>query len=270
MSRRCTTSGYTGWGVTVAVFDNGFRLLEHEALAQLNIIATYDFVDRKSQCHTGQPITRIRRTRHQLPLHCSPGTPPGNLIGPAFGANFILIRSENDSSETPVEEDYWVAGIEWADSIGVDVTSTSLGYLDYDSAVPSWTWEDMDGQTTVITRAAAMAASERHRGRQFSRERRKQHVTQHAQRSGRRGRDTRRRLGVAPTASGRHSARSVRQRTDASSLMSWRRDRASTTRARTLRQPTKTYERRHFVCMPASCRGRSTCSSRHTRLPPRR
>ncbi|MBI3193807.1 MAG: S8 family serine peptidase, partial [Ignavibacteriae bacterium] len=63
----------------------------------------------------------------------------------------------NDSSETPVEEDNWAKAIEWADSIGVDVTSTSLGYLDYDASYPSWTWQDMNGNTTLITRAADRA-----------------------------------------------------------------------------------------------------------------
>ncbi len=150
--------GYSGWGVTIAVFDNGFRLLGHEALAHLNIIATYDFVDKKIDVAPVNPSPGFGAHGINC-LSLLAGNSPGNLIGPAFGANFILIRSENDSSETPVEEDYWVAGIEWADSIGVDVTSTSLGYLDYDLPYQSWTWEDMDGQTTVITRAAAMAAS---------------------------------------------------------------------------------------------------------------
>jgi subtilisin family serine protease len=151
--------GYTGWGVTVAVFDNGFRLLEHQALTPLRIIATYDFVDKKVDVKPINPLSGFGAHGINC-LSLLAGNSPGNLIGPAFGADFILIRSENDSSETPIEEDNWVAGIEWADSIGVDVTSTSLGYLDYyDTLYTSWTWEDMDGQTTVISRAAAMAAT---------------------------------------------------------------------------------------------------------------
>ncbi len=85
------------------------------------------------------------------------GYTSGTLIGPAYGASYILLRTENDSSETPFEEDKWIAGIEWADSIGVQVTSTSLGYLDYDAPYKSWTWQDMNGRTTPISRAAAMA-----------------------------------------------------------------------------------------------------------------
>jgi subtilisin family serine protease len=83
----------------------------------------------------------------------------GQLIGPAWGATIILARTENDSSETPVEEDNWAAAIEWADSIGVDVTTTSLGYNTYDPPYTSWTWQDMNGNTTVITRAADWAVS---------------------------------------------------------------------------------------------------------------
>jgi subtilisin family serine protease len=87
------------------------------------------------------------------------GYKPGQVIGPAPRASYILARTENDSSETPIEEDNWVAAIEWADSLGVQVTSTSLGYLTYDPPYTSWTWEDMNGHTTVITRAADLAVS---------------------------------------------------------------------------------------------------------------
>jgi len=87
------------------------------------------------------------------------GFKDGKLIGPAFDANFILAKTENTDSETPVEEDNWIAAAEWADSIGVDVTSTSLGYLGFDSPFPSYTWQDMDGNTTIITKGADMLAS---------------------------------------------------------------------------------------------------------------
>lgn len=152
--------GNYGQGVIVGVFDNGFRLLEHEAFDTLRtrIVGTYDFVDHK--------VSVVPRNTDAgfgahgiVTLSALAGYKPGQLVGPAFGASFILARTENDSSETPFEEDNWVAAIEWADSIGVDVTSTSLGYLTYDSPFASWTWQDMDGNTTRITRAADMAVS---------------------------------------------------------------------------------------------------------------
>jgi hypothetical protein len=81
----------------------------------------------------------------------------GQLIGPAFGADFILAKTENTESETPVEEDNWIAALEWADSIGVDVTSTSLSYTDFDPPYQGYTWQDMDGNTARITIGADLA-----------------------------------------------------------------------------------------------------------------
>lgn len=150
--------GYNGSGVFVGVFDNGFRLLTHESFATMNIRATYDFVDHKASVVPNNPST-LFGSHGVNTLSTIGGFKSGQLIGPAYGATFILARTENDSSETPIEEDNWVAAIEWADSIGVVVTSTSLGYLDYDPPYTSWTWQDMNGNTTVITRAADAAVA---------------------------------------------------------------------------------------------------------------
>ncbi len=150
--------GYNGTGVFVGVFDNGFRLPAHESFATMTIHATYDFVDHKVSVVPNNPSAAFG-SHGVNTLSTIGGFKSGQLIGPAYGATFILARTENDSSETPIEEDNWVAAIEWADSIGVDVTSTSLGYLDYDAPYTSWTWQDMNGNTTLITRAADAAVA---------------------------------------------------------------------------------------------------------------
>lgn len=147
-------SGNYAQGVIVGVFDDGFRLPNHEAFASLKVIATYDFVDKKVSV---VPDSTWLGDHGVNTLSTIGGYKPGQIIGPAFGASYILARTENTLSETPLEEDNWVRAIEWADSLGVQVTSTSLGYLDYDPGYSSWTWQDMDGRTTVISRAAAMA-----------------------------------------------------------------------------------------------------------------
>ncbi len=150
--------GNFGQGILICVLDNGFRLLSHEAFASMNIIATYDFVDHKVSVVPNN--TSPAFGSHGInTLSALGGRKDGQLIGPAFGASFLLARTENDSSETPIEEDNWVAAIEWAESLGVDVTSTSLGYLAYDPPYTSWTWQNLDGNTTLITRAADMAAA---------------------------------------------------------------------------------------------------------------
>ena len=153
-------SGNSAQGVLIGFFDNGFRLLSHQAFDSLRsrIIATYDFVDHKVSVAPDNPSTSFGS--HGInTLSTIAGYEPGQLLGPAFGASFVLARTENDSSETPVEEDNWARAIEWADSLGIDVASTSLGYLTYDAPYTSWTWSDMDGKTTVITRAAEMAVA---------------------------------------------------------------------------------------------------------------
>ena len=152
-------------GVLIGVFDNGFRLLSHEAFDTLRpkILATYDFVDHKVSVAPNDPSQDFGS--HGInTLSTLAGYKPGVLIGPAFGADFILARTENDSSGPnadfyPSEEDNWIAAIEWGDSIGVQVTSTSLGYLQHLPPATDWTWRDMDGKTIPISRAATIAAS---------------------------------------------------------------------------------------------------------------
>jgi subtilisin family serine protease len=147
--------GYAGQGVTICVMDAGFSRLSHEVFSTMNIIAAYDFVNNdfgvadSTDMGTGSHGTAT--------LSIIGGFKEGKLIGPAFRANFILAKTENTDSETPIEEDNWIAALEWADSIGVDVTSTSLGYLGYDAPFVGYTWENMDGNTAKITIAADLA-----------------------------------------------------------------------------------------------------------------
>ena len=151
-------TGNYAQNVFVGVFDNGIHLINHQAFDSMRIVATYDFVDHKVSVVPNNPSPSFGGHGVNT-LSLIGGYKPGTLIAPAFGASFILARTENDSSETPIEEDNWAAAIEWADSIGVDVTSTSLGYLTYDPPYTSWTWEDMNGNTTLITPAADAAVA---------------------------------------------------------------------------------------------------------------
>ena len=152
-------TGNSAQGIIIGVFDNGFRLLNHEAFDSLRprIIAQHDFVDHKTSVIPNDPDAGFGAHGVNT-LSTLAGYKPGQIIGPAYGASFILARTENDSSETPIEEDNWASAIEWAESLGVQVSSTSLGYLTMDPGYPSLTWQDMNGRTSVISRAALMAA----------------------------------------------------------------------------------------------------------------
>lgn len=149
--------GYFGQGVTICLMDAGFNRLTHEAFSTMNIIAAWDFVN--GDANVGDEGDMGSGSHGTETLSTIGGFKEGKLIGPAFDADFILAKTENTDSETPVEEDNWIAALEWADSIGVDVTSTSLGYLDYDPPFQSYTWEDMDGNTALITIAGDIAVS---------------------------------------------------------------------------------------------------------------
>jgi subtilisin family serine protease len=84
---------------------------------------------------------------------------PGTYVGAAFGAEFALARTEVHGSEQPTEMLYWAQAAEWADSLGADLISSSLGYFQFDDPFPDYTYADMDGETTDITRAARIAAA---------------------------------------------------------------------------------------------------------------
>jgi hypothetical protein len=88
--------GIYGQGVLVGVFDNGFRLLKHQAFGAMHIVATYDFVDHKTSVAPINPATDFGG--HGInTLSTIGGYAPGNLIGPAFGADYILARTENEA-----------------------------------------------------------------------------------------------------------------------------------------------------------------------------
>ncbi|MBE2280640.1 MAG: S8 family serine peptidase, partial [Ignavibacteriaceae bacterium] len=149
--------GVTGQGIYICVMDAGFNRLSHESFNAMNIIATWDFVNNDPG--VGDSTDMGSGTHGTQTLSTIGGYKPGQLIGPAFGATYMLAKTENTVSETPIEEDNWIAAAEWADSIGVDVTSTSLGYITFDPPYTSYTWQDMNGNTCRITIGADIAAS---------------------------------------------------------------------------------------------------------------
>ena len=142
--------GLSGAGVTVAVLDTGFKRT-HVALDAVDVLAEHDFVqgDGVTSNEAGDDVSQHNHGTEVLSLIA--GWDPGHLIGPAYGASYALAKTETLSSETPIEEDWWIAGAEWADSLGADVITTSLGYKDW------YTYEDMDGNTAPITIAADLA-----------------------------------------------------------------------------------------------------------------
>ncbi len=148
--------GFRGEGMLIAILDAGFyhylSLPAFDSVRNNNqVIETYDYVANETSVDEDFP--------HGMEcFSIIGGNIPGQLVGSSPKANFYLYRTEDVSSESPVEEQYWAAAAERADSIGVDVISTSLGYTQFDNPVFNHTYADLNGNTTIIANAADFAA----------------------------------------------------------------------------------------------------------------
>lgn len=149
--------GYSGKGRLIAVLDNGFSnantLTFFNHLYQSEkIISTYDFVSQEEDVYDdGSHGVNV--------LSVLAGFEEGKIVGPAYDASFLLLRTENDFSETILEEYNWLMAAEYADSAGADIISSSLGYNTFDIPEQDHTYADLNGKSTVITNAAETAFS---------------------------------------------------------------------------------------------------------------
>jgi hypothetical protein len=148
--------GYNGSGVVVAMFDGGFYK-DHEAFSDImsggRLLNEYDFVfdDNETQNElVDQWDAHYHGTYTWSTLG---GAVDGVLYGPAYGASFLLAKTEDVRSETSVEEDNLAAAVEWANTNGADVISISLGYSDW------YTYSDFDGETAISTIAVNTATA---------------------------------------------------------------------------------------------------------------
>jgi len=149
---------YTGTGMTVAVLDAGFpnvnTMLSFQRLRDAgHIIDDYDFVNRDDDVYTN-----TTSNHGTMVLSTMAGYLQDAYVGTAPDASYYLFITEDDTNENPVEESYWVEAAERADSLGVDVINSSLGYGSfYDNTNYNYDPSDFDGLTTYITRGANIA-----------------------------------------------------------------------------------------------------------------
>ena len=149
------SQGVRGKGIQIAVLDAGFwsadTIAAFDSLRIANhLLGIRDFVDSASDFYK-------QHTHGTSVLSCMAGNLPGKIIGTAPDASFYLFRTEDAATEYPIEEDNWVAAAELADSVGVDIINSSLGYSIFDDPQMSHTYAEMNGRTTRVTQAANMA-----------------------------------------------------------------------------------------------------------------
>ncbi len=149
--------GYDGTGVHIAVLDGGFIATNtHQAFdnmrAEGRLLGVRDFV-------FGSESVYSQSTHGTSCLSTMAAYDPNNMVGTAPKASYYLFHTEDGNGENIVEEYNWVSGAEYADSLGVDICSTSLGYIDFD--MPQWDhyFPDFDGHTAPMTIGAEIAAS---------------------------------------------------------------------------------------------------------------
>jgi hypothetical protein len=149
--------GYDGRGMLVAVMDGGFQNVNEMPFfdsmrTEKRLVATHDFIDGDDFVfdHSNHGTNVFSTIAADL---------PGLMVGTAPKASYVLLKTEDVGSESLIEEDNWVAGAEYADSIGVDVINSSLGYSTFEYPGMSYQYADINGHRARITQGASRAAA---------------------------------------------------------------------------------------------------------------
>ncbi len=143
-------AGYRGKGITVGVIDAGFTNLDVIPwFSTMDLQGFKDIVPGGEMFSASSHGTKVLST---MVMNC-----PGKMMGSAPNASYWLFRSEDVDSEFPVEEDYWVRAIEYADSVGVDLVNSSLGYNHFNDSSLNYTHDDLTGRISIMSKAADLA-----------------------------------------------------------------------------------------------------------------
>ncbi|MEL7020322.1 MAG: S8 family serine peptidase [Bacteroidota bacterium] len=148
--------GYKGENMLIAVMDGGFtNMYKMPYFASLHerkgVVATVDLVDGDSEVSESS-------THGSKVLSVMAAQAPGQMVGTAPAANYVCLKTEDVRGEYRSEEFYWIVGLEYADSLGVDVVNSSLGYSTFTDASMDYTYKDMNGKHALASRYSDYAA----------------------------------------------------------------------------------------------------------------
>ena len=151
--KRLHESGHRGRGMMIAVFDGGFMNADKiPALHDIKLAGIRDFVVPQSK-NIFSEMEHGTMVLSTMAAHA-----PNYYVGVAPEAEYLLVRCEDERTESLAEEDYWASAAEYADSCGVDVINSSLGYHGFDDSSMDHHYYEQDGNTALISRTASMCA----------------------------------------------------------------------------------------------------------------
>lgn len=151
--QRLHEAGYRGRGMTIAVLDGGFMNADRiPLLSNVRVVAHRDCVYPPSPEFFGE-LDHGTEVLSTMAMNR-----PDTMVGTAPEAQYILVRTEDGRSESLAEEDWWAAAAEYADSIGVDMLNSSLGYHHFDRSLGDHPYRELDGRTSICSRSASLLA----------------------------------------------------------------------------------------------------------------
>lgn len=150
-------AGNRGEGIWIAVMDGGF--------SNADTVALFDSVALDHRLFQGRDFVERDGAVYESAAHGTSvlgvmaGNIPGWFVGGAPDATYFLLKTEDTGGEFPVEEANWIAGVEWADSMGIDLVNASLGYTQFNDTTLGHWYRELDGRTAIGSRGAAIAAT---------------------------------------------------------------------------------------------------------------
>ena len=147
-------AGFRGKGMTIAVIDGGFMNAD-----SISYFKNIDILGKKDFAYPASPNVCQEQNHGTMVLSTMGTNVPGTFIGTAPEASYWLLRSESGYFEQMCEEDFWAFAAEFADSVGVDLINSSLGYNEYDNGVGTYSYRELDGRHALISRTASMLAA---------------------------------------------------------------------------------------------------------------
>lgn len=149
--------GVSGDSIIIGILDTGFRWKFHNTTNTANVLAEWDFINWDSVTQNEEQDTLIQDVHGSMVMSILSAYLPGSLIGSSPFSQFILAKTEDIRSETHFEEDCFAMSIEWMDSIGVDVITSSLGYSTFDSPNVNYEFSHLNGNTSITSYYANLA-----------------------------------------------------------------------------------------------------------------